>query len=253
MKKIERLRIQGVVEGTSGFVLNGPGLWSQVIFLWPWRHVGGEPQKTSLRLLLPALKRKTLSKWQGNETVSLQGQALKPKYGLPSVQAMGTPTRIPKLRSLKAPPRMVVPATEETFRHATLGLVTYDRRHDCFTVPWKIGNRARKITIEASWHDEATRDRNAARIATQLARMEGQTLMIRARITKKMLPLYNETWRGERARRSASTFSRSLALRSITFSEGEPWLTFSCRDLFFDHAIQVELTKSDGVKCISLI
>jgi hypothetical protein len=145
--------------------------------------------------------------------------------------------------------------TKVVVRDAILGRVVRQRRADEFAVMVSLGARRCELTIACSGRgDDPDRDRrDVARAAALLTKVQHDLAKTLDAVTRRSLPLYNRTWRQDRAVLTRATFRDRLTPSSLSIhDDGSATLWVDSGDLFWDHAIQVRLAPGGAIREMGL-
>jgi hypothetical protein len=251
-------RIEGIVV-SAGAGSAGGAQWDLILFLCPWREVGGPVQSKELRLLVRMPDRASASaamtEWKAGKAVALGLESLEPPskaqpnglaYGQLPLASIEPDAALRGAVEHLAQPRSVT--------DAVLGELVLDRR-----MGWYEGTRAGRagsyeIAVHTADPDDDAEVANAVTRSARVARrLEDELATILAAITDDKLALYNSTWREERPVLTPEEFRNHLTLSSVVVSETRTTAYFACDDLFTDHVIEVRMAPDGAISeiCVS--
>lgn len=216
------VRVDGIV---SDAALAQPGNW-YVMFLMPWRHPDGRTIDEELRVA-PEVSRRVASaaerSYRRGVAVRVTAKQVTKARGSTYWNA-DTVSKVEKLRQLqlREPEDLAV-------QHA-LGRLVLDRRRGAF-----VGKRGRvELVIDRV-------DGLLAAATTRVRAVEQKQAQIRAAIAKRLVPLYNTSWRETRRSMDSAAFDRRLKLSAIHVGDGRTTLYYASGSLFGDHGVEVRI------------
>lgn len=254
-----RIAIRGVLEGDPGGVGGDDG-WDLVFYLRPWREGASEVNTDRMRVLLSvgdhAALHRHMKALDGGMLVSIMVQKLaRPDRKRPwwvahalSYRRIQKDVRLQDARAVLDKPVII--------DDADLGKLTLDRRYDQFRGQRRFRGATYDISIartSKAVSDELSDKRDVERGRRVIARFEHGMRDLYDAIVRKMLPLYNDNWRGTRR-----VISGDRLIARIKLSSADVWpgsrttLYFSDGGLFHDHVIEVRLRPNGRVSEICL-
>jgi hypothetical protein len=242
--------VEGLLYGGGGARNSDAGLLL-VLYLQPWRVLKGEVVLDRLRLEIPASQeqfrhaKKTYADGMG---VRVTVEALERGTDWWTAAAPRDLKRSKPSAAVVAAAAASAPPAE--IRDAVLGTLTYQRRFSWYTGQCRIAGRPIELSVERT-RDELAVD--LARAGTTYRAVARNLSAIRKSMVRYLLPLYNDTWRDDRARLTGVGLLRRVTPSSMVITPGGR-TTFYWNDggLFHEHAIEVRLSARGAVKEILL-
>jgi hypothetical protein len=258
--------VEGMLKGSAGGGAvgggTGPETWDLIFHLMPWkRHDQEDLPKVQLRVLVPISKsalRAEMKRLADGAAVRFTVKSLEPPADQPWWLATGT-FPVDRLRDdqvdaalREAKARLDRPVV---LQDPVLGAMTLKRDLDWFTGHRRHAGLAYDVSVlQASGAEDRDADeRHVRQAGTVVERFEAGMASIRDAIVRKMLPLYNETWRKAWWRLSGERFSAKIQLTSAVIgTDGVVVLYFDDGGLFAGHTIEVRLDAAGGVREVCL-
>jgi hypothetical protein len=249
----------GVLKDSAGGSKEKDG-WDLVFMVQPFRRGDGTiVESEAMRVEAGPITEKALSTWMarlspGDLVRFAAREVSPPPRGLPWWHGRAS-LPIRKARDAELEAIAARRATPVVVTDPTLGTLTLIREHDC----WKTRRRRRGssygVFIDRSHQgDDRRRDaRDIVRAGRVVRRIEEDLGAIRRAVVEAMLPLHNDTWRGDAPRLSARRFAARLSISEMSVAPGgAATLWFEADGMFTDHAIEVRLGRTGKVKEIGL-
>lgn len=236
-------QIVGTIRGSAGGVGEKKG-WALVFLLQPFRIDDGDVIKKQMRVVTTPVSEKELTSWmrklKDGDTVTFSGDELEPPKQLPWWYAHARfPIKRVRADAILSKERKALDK-KVVVRDPALGTVTFDRTYEQWT-----GKR------NGFAFDLATKDVERGR--KMLLAIEKQLPKLRDAIVKKMLPLYNDTWREDAPKLGPRAFRARLSIEAISvMRDGRATIFFDADEMFTDHAIEVRLSKTLSINEIHL-
>ena len=142
------------------------------------------------------------------------------------------------------------PRWRSVARDPQLGRLVLDRRLGAFVGKRGGPGKRYELAIDEGMSGTPEAQVQSAR-ARVLAVERGYAQILDAVVVEK-LPLYNENWRGNRRRLTASGFRRRLRLQSVQVAPGRTTVHIDAGTLFEDHVVEVRLDPRTNIREILL-
>lgn len=231
------------------------GTWFLVITLAPWRHPDGHVEQQELRVEQKvgsnSRLHEAMNRLQERDAVRVTTAGVTPPRPNFRWWDCGLATRIAKIAippdleaELRGRDRPVV------VRDAQLGRLVLDRRLGAFV--GKRGGRGKRYELAI---DEGIAGTPEAQVQSARARVfavERAYARILESVVAEKLPLYNENWRGNRRRLTASGFRSRLRLQSMQVAPSRTTVHIDAGTLFGDHVVEVRLDRRTNIREILL-
>ena len=257
--------ILGVLENSAGGVMTRGDAWSLVVHLMPWTiqgAVGASPTKP-LRIEIPIGNRSKLDRW----TAKLdRGCAVRVVVNrVRTIKNPRTHVVLPwLLAKATKPPRIITMPTSVALAAAdlaqpvrvtdkTLGKLVWARHKPYYEGKSRLWNAKVLIFIQPSPTEKnlkrpndtrvRERDANLHRAVQRFRALASKRTTIGQGIARKILPLYNKTWRDERPVLTAQGLLRKLKLTEVVIEQTSTTLFASIGQLFHGHAIMISLDR----------
>jgi hypothetical protein len=236
-------QIEGVIASVGGLLGTAPAL---VIFLRPWREMGGKLERRELRVEVPLTSEKAVSRamttWD-DATVSLAvEQVAKASGNRLERNVARSPLRRIKtgLALAGATAELAKPVSVKS---KLLGTLKLDRDMSWFEGKRRHGKARYDVMILCRDPD------NAKAVAKAIAQAEAAVVgveralrSIGQSISDALLKTYNDQWRQGGRALTAAAFARKHVLYSLEAAPGRITLLFDCAGLFADHVVEVRLS-----------
>jgi hypothetical protein len=247
--------IDGVISGPIAGAAASDDAWNIVLFLAPWRHPDGRIEQQELRVerevgssaqLDRAMDRFT----EGDAVQVTTARVAPPRRGY-TWWTCAPATRIAKTR--KAPDLDEAQRERErpvVVRDPELGRLVLDRDLDAFAGKRKLG--ARRYTLSIARALRGTPEAQVCAMRPRVIAFERGYAHILAAVVEKTLPLYNENWRDNRKRLTATAFRSRLRLQSVHIGPGRTTAYLEAGSLFLGHVVEVRLDPRTRVREVML-
>lgn len=225
------MKVEGIVRRAA---IAQPGNW-YCVFLLPWRHPDGRIIDVQLRVA----PRATPARAKAAERSFRAGVSLRvvaAKFVKPPGFSYWNAERIQRVEKVK--PLSLEELSPVSLRDPKLGRLALDRGLGAF-----VGKRGRAQLFV---------DRRASgplpSAAARVLAIEAKLSVIRAAIAKRLLRLYNDTWRESSRELDATAFDKRLVLSSIWVGPTRTTLNFESGHLFGDHGVEVRLSARGAIR-----
>jgi hypothetical protein len=252
-------KIEGIVASSGGVSgTDNYSKWWLTFALDPWREVGGDWRKgDELRVMAPApshdVARRQAAALRAGEILRLAIKKIVPRSRYRTRYAVGRgPVR--RIRGDAAARALVAQrARPHTIRDRVFGTLQLERAFDWVSTWRKIDGVSSELAIKIRDADDA--EGIAADVVKGrpvLVRTLKQLPSIRGAVARKLLGLYNGTWREGRPKLSRAAFLERISLSSIIVAPERVTIHFEADEMFTDHGIEVRLGPRGAVSHVDL-
>jgi hypothetical protein len=247
--------IDGVISGPIAGAADSGSTWNIVLFLAPWRHPDGRIEQHELRVEQKvgssAQVDRAMDRFEEGDAVQVTTARLAPPRRGFTWWTCAPATRIAKTR--KAPALDEAQRARElpvVVRDPELGRLVLDRDLDAFAGKRKLGGRRYTLAIARALR--GTPEAQVRAMRPRVIAFERGYAQVFAAVVEDTLPLYNDNWRDNRKRLTATAFRSRLRLQSVHFGPGRTTAYFGAGSLFLDHVVEVRLDPRTRVREIGL-